>query len=55
MGRQAIDGWQEQDAYTSWRKLYCYLQRAGAVKSIKRGTHRRMRREALAEIRREMP
>ena len=42
--------WDEQDAYTSWRRLYCYLQRAGAVKAIKRRTHRRERREGRAEI-----
>jgi hypothetical protein len=34
---------EEFDAYTSWRKFYCYLQRAGAVKSIKRMTHKRER------------
>jgi len=54
MGRQAIVGWVEEDAYTSWRKFYCYLQRADAVKAIKRGTHRRLRREGKAEIRREL-
>lgn len=53
MGRQAVKGYAEQDAYTSWRKFYCYLQRAGAVKAIKRETHRRLRREGKAEIRRE--
>ncbi len=49
--RRHIRTWAEEDAYTSWRKLYCYLSRAGAVKSIKRGTHRRERREGKAEIR----
>lgn len=44
----------EQDAYTVWRKYYCYLQRAGAVKSIKRRTHRRERREALDQIREQL-
>lgn len=53
MGRQAIVTWAEEDAYTPWRKVLCYLQRPGAVKVIKRGTHRRVRREAKAEIRRE--
>jgi hypothetical protein len=53
MGRQAVKGWAEQDAYTSWRKFYCYLQRAGAVKAIKRDTHRRVRREAKTEIHQE--
>ena len=54
MGRQAIVTWAEDDAYTSWRKFYCYLHRAGVVKSIKRDTHRRLRREGKAEIRREV-
>lgn len=35
----------EQDAYTRWRKMYAYLSRAGAVKKIKRATHKRERRE----------
>ena len=34
----------EQDAYTSWRKMLIW--RAGAVKQIKKATHRRERREA---------
>jgi hypothetical protein len=55
MGRRAITGWAEEDAYTPWRKFYCYLQRAGAVKSIKRMTHRRERREAKREIRNDLP
>ena len=46
--------WDEQDAYTRWRKLYCYLQRPGVVKSIKRATHRRERREGRAEIREQV-
>jgi hypothetical protein len=52
MARQ-IKGWDEEDAYTPWRKLYCYLQRPGAVKQIKRRTHKRERREAKAAIRKE--
>lgn len=50
MSRQ-IRGWDEEDAYTSWRRVYCYLQRAGVVKAIKRRTHKRDRREAKAAIR----
>ena len=52
MGRRAIVSWDEDDAYTSWRHVYCYLQKAGAVKYIKRKTHRRERREARLAIRR---
>lgn len=43
----------EQDAYTRWRKLYIYLGRAGAVKKIKRRTHRRERREGKQEARKQ--
>lgn len=52
MGRRAIVSWDEDDAYTSWRQAYCYLAKAGAVKYIKRKTHRRERREAKQAIRR---
>lgn len=45
---------EENDAYTSWRKYYCYLQRAGAVKQVKKRTHRRERREGKEEIRKEI-
>ena len=53
MARQIRDG-DEHDAYTSWRRAYVYLQRAGAVKKIKRRTHRRERREARNEIRNQI-
>ena len=52
MGRRAITGWDEEDAYTAWRHLYCYLQHAGVVKFIKRKTHRRERRESKRALRR---
>lgn len=41
----------EQDAYTKWRHLLCYMTRAGVVKGIKRDTHKRERQEAKHEIR----
>ena len=41
----------EYDAYSKWRKYYCYLQRPGVVKKIKRRTHKRERQEAKQEIR----
>lgn len=44
----------EQDAYTVWRRYYCYTQRSGVVRKIKRTTHRRERREARAELRTEL-
>lgn len=54
MGRRAIVGWDEQNAYTSWRRLYCYLGKAGAVRFTKRRTHKRERHEARAQIRKEI-
>lgn len=47
---RAIRGADEQDAYTGWRHILCYMQRAGVVKAIKRRTHKRERREAQQEI-----
>ena len=41
----------EQDAYTRWRHVLRYLSRPGAVKAVKRRTHRRERREGKAFIR----
>lgn len=49
-----IKGWAEQDVYTGWRKVYCYVRRPGVVKSIKRMTHKRERREGKNDIRREV-
>ena len=40
----------EQDAYTGWRKYFIYLNRPGAVKKVKKSTHRRERREGKKEI-----
>jgi len=51
MGRMRIVTYEEEDCYTGWRKLYCYTQRAGVVKSVKRRTHKRMRREGKREAR----
>jgi hypothetical protein len=41
----------EVDAYSKWRRVYYYLQRPGAVKKIKRRTHKRERRDGKAEAR----
>ena len=51
MGRMRIVTSEEQDCYTGWRKLFIYTQRAGAVKSVKRRTHKRVRREGKREAR----
>jgi len=52
MGRRAIEGLDEEDAYTAWRRMYRYLDHAGAVKFVKRKTHRRERRESKRALRR---
>lgn len=45
----------EQDAYSKWgRKMYVYLSRPGVVKRIKRGTHRRERREGKQWIKEQL-
>lgn len=41
----------EDDVFGSWRRAYCYTQRAGVCARIKRGARRRERREAKVEIR----
>lgn len=40
----------ERDAYSKWRKILSSYQRAGAVKRVKKRTHRRERREASKYI-----
>jgi len=47
--RRAVHG-EEADAYGRWRNYICYLQRPGAVKAIKRRTHKRERREGKQEV-----
>jgi hypothetical protein len=47
MGRR-IAGWDEQDAYTRWRRLLRW--RPGQIARIKRHTHQRERRAARREI-----
>jgi len=47
--RRAVNG-DEQDAYTAWRHVLCYLGRPGVVKAIKRRTHKRERREWKREV-----
>jgi hypothetical protein len=41
---------EEDDVYTGWRRVLCWTQRPGTVKAVKRRTHKRERREALADI-----
>lgn len=48
---RAVRGDDEQDAYTGWRRVLSWTQRAGAVKAVKRRTHKRERREGRREAR----
>jgi hypothetical protein len=41
---------EEQDVYTVWRRVMVRYQRPGAVRQVKRRTHRRERREGKKEI-----
>jgi hypothetical protein len=52
MSRQT-KGFAENDVFISWRRAYCWTQRAGACKKIKRRANRRDRREAKITIYRE--
>jgi len=47
--KRRMGGGDEQNAYTGWRKYYCYLDKPGVVKAIKRRTHKRERREGKSE------
>lgn len=43
----------EWDLVSSWRHVYCYLQKAGAASAIKRRMRRRERRDAKRDARRD--
>lgn len=53
MGRRAIVTASEQDAFTAWRKVLCYIDRPGVVAKIKRGANKRDRQQARRDIRNE--
>ena len=42
----------EQDVVTGWRRVMCYLRRAGATDAIKRRMRRRERHDGKANLRR---
>lgn len=44
MGRLPTKKADEDDVITAWRRMYCYLQRAGVTSAIKRRIRRRERR-----------
>ena len=37
---------EEYDVYTKWRKVLIWTKRPGAIKRVKRRTHKRERRES---------
>lgn len=49
-----IVGWDEEDVFTSARRIYCYTQRPGVCKWVKNKANRRDRRNAKIEIRHEL-
>jgi hypothetical protein len=54
-GRKALPGARDgdtTDAFGSWRRILCCLQRAGVIKKTRRRFHKRTRRENREEIRR---
>lgn len=48
--KRIIKNGDEQDVYTYARKVLCRTGRPGAVKKVKRRTHKRERREAIKWI-----
>lgn len=47
--RPAKDG-DEQDVFTGWRHVLCYLDRAGKAKQVKARHNRRERRQVRQQI-----
>lgn len=52
MRKRAVVSAAETDAFTGWRHVLCYLERAGVKGKIKKGARRRERREGKHRIRR---
>ena len=51
MGRRRAWSWFEQDAFSPWRDVLVYMQRAGTVRKAKRQANKRDRRQARQELR----
>jgi hypothetical protein len=51
--KRPIRGAAEEDTFTPWRRLYCYLARPGVASKIKRAYRRQERHQARIEVRRE--
>lgn len=50
MGRRPIRTASEQDAFTPWRRILCYLQRPGITSKVKAAANRRDRRTAKHRV-----
>ena len=50
MKRKAVKA-DEYDVVSGWRRVLCYMQRAGTTSAIKRRMRRRERHDAKQEIR----
>jgi hypothetical protein len=53
MGCRRVRGPAEDDAFTGWRHVLCYVQRPGVRSGIKRAARRRDRHAAKREVRGE--
>lgn len=51
MGKRRAVTWFEQDAFSPWRDVLVYMQRAGTVRKAKRQANRRDRRQTRQELR----
>jgi hypothetical protein len=52
--RERLKGGAEQDAFSGWRRVLCYMRKPGVVAGIKRQFNKRVRRISRAEIRQEL-
>ena len=48
--KRIVKDYDEASVYSRWRKLLVWTDRPGAVKKVKKRTHRRERREASKYI-----
>lgn len=55
MGRRRVRDMAEEDAFTGWRRVLCYVQRPGVRSAVKRRARRRERHETRHAIRRDEP
>lgn len=51
--KRPVKGWEEQNALTPWREVYCKFQRPGVAARVKRTYRRRERHNAKRDVQRE--